>query len=304
MFFRRTPKEVKAKDLYSFISARREKYRVCEMCHVLEVSESGYYRQLKSTKRNECKSILSAKIQEILNEYSDNDNYGVRRVYLALLQKGVRTSYSTVRRIMKENGWNHKRKHHPNGITKEDREAQKAENILNRDFHSDRPFCKWLTDITEIKCLNGKLYLAAVLDCYNGEIVGFAMASHMRAELCVQAFQNACNRHGVRGMLVHSDRGTQFTSREYREVLRRYGATQSMSGTGKCYDNARMESFFATLKKEKIYRINTEKLTQRQVESIIFRYIEVYYNRQRVCLTNAMGWPPIVYRNKMKRAAA
>lgn len=304
MFFRRTPKEVKAKSLYSFITARKGKYHVYEMCRVLKVSESGYYRQLKSTKRNERKADLSAKIQEILTQYSENDNYGVRRVYLALLQNGTQTSYSTVRRIMKEHGWIHKRKRHPNGITKEDREAQKADNKLNRDFYSDRPFCKWLTDITEIKCLNGKLYLAAVLDCYNGEIVGFAMAPHMRAELCVQAFQNACNRHGVRGMLVHSDRGTQFTSREYRKVLRKYGAIQSMSGTGKCYDNARMESFFATLKKEKIYRINTEKLTRRQVESIIFRYIEVYYNRHRVCLTNAMGWPPVVYRNKMKRAAA
>lgn len=304
MFFRRPPEEVKAKDLYSFITARKEKYHVSEMCRVLKVSESGYYRRIKRAKNNENKEILSAKIKEILSKYPDNENYGIQRVYLALQQDGVRTSYSTVRRIMKENGWIHKRKRHPNGITKEDREAQKAENILNRNFYSERPYSKWLTDITEIKCMNGKLYLAAVLDCYNGEIVGFEMASHMRAELCVQAFRKACNRHGVRGMLVHSDRGTQFTSQEYRDELRKYGAIQSMSGTGKCYDNARMESFFATLKKEKIYKINTEKLTRRQVESIIFRYIEVYYNRQRICSTNAMGWPPVVYRNKMKRAAA
>jgi len=91
--------------------------------------------------------------------------------------------------------------------------------------------------------------LAAVLDCFDGSIVGFKMANHMRAELCVEVFTVGVKKYQAYGMLFHSDRGSQYTSRAYRETLAKYGAIQSMSGTGKCYDNARMESFFATLKK-------------------------------------------------------
>lgn len=295
---------MKAREIYRFITDRKTRYTVKDLCRALEVSESGYYRSLKAREPNPRKQLLSAKIQEILLRHPDNDNYGICRIQRALEQEGEKVSYSTVRRIMKEKGWLHKKKRHPNGITKEDAAAQKAENLLNRDFHSSAPFTKWLTDITEIRCRDGKLYLAAVLDCYNGEIVGFSMADHMRAELCVKAFENACQRHHAKGMLLHSDRGSQFTSALYRAVLKKYGAIQSMSGTGKCYDNARMESFFATLKKEKLYRIGTEKFSRKQVESIVLRYIAAYYNRLRVCLTNPMGWPPAIYRENASAQAA
>ena len=142
-----------------------------------------------------------------------------------------------------------------------------------------------------------------MLDCFDGSIQGFHVDGHMRAELCVKALEDACRKSGARGMIFHSDRGSQFTSHLFREALKRYRAIQSMSGTGRCYDNARMESFFAALKKEKLYPVNTRTLTKEEVQSILFRYIS-YYNLRRISLVNG-GLPPLVYRQQyLKRTGA
>jgi len=262
------------------------------MCKVLAVSESGYYRSLKPTPRQDRQQLLLVKIQDIINAHEDNSNYGVQRILLALEQKGIKTSYSTVYRIMKKHGLLKKAKRHPNGLTREDAAAQKSENLIQRDFTASAPNQKWLSDITEVPCSDGKLYVSAVLDCFNGEILGLAMGDNMRKELCMQAFENACKARNARGMIFHSDRGSQFTSQAFRESLAKRNAIQSMSGTGRCYDNARMESFFATLKKEKLYKIKTERYPMAYVKSVIFRYIMVYYNRQRIYTSNPGGWPP------------
>ena len=172
---------------------------------------------------------LLVKIKKIIARHEDNVNYGVQRIHLELLQEGEDASYSTVYRIMKRNGLLKKKKRRPHGITREDAEAQKSENLIQRDFTADAPNQKWLSDITEIPCRDGKLYLAPVLDCFNGEIVGLAVENHMRKELCIQAFDNACKSRNARGMVFHSDRGTQYTSHAFRESLARFGATQSMS---------------------------------------------------------------------------
>ena len=237
------------------------------MCEVLAVSESGYYRSLKPTPKQERQQRLLVKIKEIIGEHEDNSNYGVQRILLALSQIDITTSYSTVYRMMKKHGLLKKAKRHPNGITREDATAQKSENLIQRDFRSSAPNQKWLSDITEVPCSDGKLYLSAVLDCFNGEIVGLAMDDNMRKELCIQAFENACNARNARGMIYHSDRGSQFTSHAFRESLAKRDAIQSMSGTGRCYDNARMESFFAALKKEKLYKINTERYPMAYIKS-------------------------------------
>lgn len=141
------------------------------MCRVLNVSESGYYRSLKAVKRVTQRQILLVKIEKIISQFPENENYGVRRIHLALQQQGDMVSYSTVRRTMKEKGLLHKVKRHPNGITREDATAQKSENLIARDFTADEPGRKWLTDITEVPCADGKLYVAPVLDCWSGEIV-------------------------------------------------------------------------------------------------------------------------------------
>jgi transposase InsO family protein len=238
-------------------------------------------------------------IKKILAEHPENaDNYGVNRVYLRLTQPeyGWGGSYSTVYRVMKANGLLQKKKRSPKGLTTPDSGAVKSENIIQQDFTSAEPNLKWLTDISEVPTLDGKLYIAPVLDCFDGAIVGLGMADNMRAQLCLFAFEQACKQQNAYGMLLHSDRGSQYTSYTFREKLAEFGAIQSMSGTGRCYDNARMESFFATLKKEKLYKINSELLPMSTVKSIIFRWIFSYYNRHRVYSANDSGYPPAVKR--------
>jgi len=268
------------------------------MCKVLGVTRQGYNKWLKTQGKPYKYEALLALIKQVLDEDNENgDNYGVKRIFLALRNnKGYQGSYSTVCRICRENGIILHKKRNPNSLTEADKEAQKSENLINQDFSADKPNTKWLSDITEVPCSNGKLYVAPVLDCYDGTIVGLAMQDNMRKELCIEAFEQSCRRQNAYGMVFHSDRGRQYTSGDFRASLAKHGAIQSMSGTGRCYDNARMESFFATLKKEKLYRIKTENLPMETVKSIIWRYIEGYYNHRRIYTTND-GYPPLVFRN-------
>ena len=197
------------------------------------------------------------------------------------------------------------RRRTPRGTTKATTEIQDRENLIKRDFKAEKPLRKLLSDITEIQCRDGKLYLSAVLDCYNGEILSVAMDSNMKKELCTRTVAELGLQYGkkIRGAVFHSDRGSQYTSEAFKTALREAGLVQSLSGTGHCFDNARMESFFATLKKEKIYRISAYKLTRDQVKSIIFRYIFVYYNRIRISSVNPGGPSPAAYREWAKAKA-
>lgn len=272
------------------------------MCRVLKISESGYYRWLKNRGKPTARQLLSVEIQGILDEHPDNDNYGVRRMVTALAQKGVRVSTRTVYRTMSEMGIVHRRRR-PRGITKATTEIQDRENLLKRNFKAEEPLRKLLSDITEIQCFDGKLYVSAVLDCYNGEILSVAMDDNMKKELCIRTIEELRSMYGkkLKGAIFHSDRGSQYTSEAFKSALGKAGLVQSLSGTGHCFDNARMESFFATLKKEKIYRISAYKLTREQVKSIIFRYIFVYYNRIRISSVNPGGMAPTTYREWAKK---
>jgi len=274
------------------------------MCRVLQVSESGYYHSLSHACEPKLWQLLLVKIKQVYAKHPDNDNYGVNRVRLALEQNGITVSKSTVRRAMKKGGLIKTSPRRSGILTESDADAQKADNLIARDFTANAPNRKWLTDITQIPCQDGKLYLAPVLDCYNGEIVGLAMDDNMKKELCIKAFESACQSQSASGMILHSDRGSQFTSAAFRAALARHGAIQSMSGTGRCYDNARMESFFATLKKEKLYKIQTEQMPMAQVKSIVFRYIMTYYNRIRIYTGNPGGLPPAMYRQAARGLAA
>jgi len=267
------------------------------MCEVLDVTRQGFNKWLKSKDKPHKHEALLALIKQVLGEDGENHiNYGTRRIYLALINKyDYQGSYSTVCRVCRDNDITLPKKRKSRGLTKADSEAQKSENLINQDFTAASPNEKWLSDITEVPCADGKLYVAPVLDCYDGAIVGLAMDDNMRKELCISAFEQACRTHSAFGMIFHSDRGSQYTSSDFRASLKKHGAIQSMSGTGRCYDNARMESFFATLKKEKLYRINTSILPMETVKTIIWRFTFSYYNRRRVYTTNN-GWPPLVYR--------
>lgn len=273
------------------------------MCIVLKISESGYYRWLKNKGKPTSRQLLSVKIKEIIEEHPDNDNYGIHRIGLALEQKSIKVSRRTIYRTMSEMGLIHK-KHIPHGITKATTEIQEQENLIKRDFSADKPLQKILSDITEIQCCDGKLYASAVLDCYNGEILALSMDNNMRKELCIKTVEHLKARYGrqLTDTIFHSDRGSQYTSEAFRTALSQAGMRQSLSGAGHCFDNARMESFFATLKKEKIYRIPAYRMTREQVKAILFRYIFVYYNRIRIHTANPHGLSPVKYREWASRS--
>jgi transposase InsO family protein len=268
------------------------------MCKALNVSETGYYKWKRSSNKPKAWQLLLVKIHQILDEHPDNSNYGIERIMLALLQRGVKTSRSTVVRAMHKGNLLHKSHRSPDGLTKADKKAQRPENILKRDFIASRPNEKWLTDITQVPCSDGKLYIAPIFDCFGGEIISLAMDNNMKKELCIQAVKDAYKkRNPGNGVIIHSDAGSQYTSDQYKKVLGDFRAIQSMSDVGKCYDNARMESFFATLKKEKLYQMNTKKMKIEEVKTVIWRYVMVYYNRLRISTVNEGGLPPTIFRN-------
>ena len=266
------------------------------MFKVLGVTESGFYRWLRNTAKPAKRELLLVEIKNLIGEAPENRNYGINRIQTALEQRGKKVSLRTVYRTMNEGGLLHKRRI-PHGITKATDEEQEAENIIKRDFTAEKPVTKLLSDITEVPCKDGKLYVSPVLDCFNGEIVALEIRDNMKKELCVDTVKQLKYRYGnLNGVILHTDRGSQYTSDLFRSILSRYGMIQSLSSTGKCFDNSRMESFFATLKKEKLYQIPTYKMTKKEVKTIIYRYIFGYYNTIRVNSFNPGGWPPSVYR--------
>ncbi len=201
----------------------------------MNISETGYYNWLrgKESASKEKERLLLLEIKKILGEYIDNKNYGIKRIKIRLEQKGIRASLHEIKKVMKANGLIKKKKRYANGITKADAEAQKSENILNRDFKSDKPNRKWLSDISEVQCKDGKLYISAILDCFNGEIVGLEMEDNMRADLCVRTIRNAVRATRGTGMLVHTDRGSQYTSWKYREELKKDWSNSKYEWNGK-----------------------------------------------------------------------
>ena len=267
------------------------------ICRFLKISESGYYRWLRNQGKPGARQLLLVKIQGILSEHPDNRNYGVRRMQTALSQRGTAVSLRTVYRTMSEAGLIHRHRR-PHGITKADTATQDRENLIKRDFSAEKPLKKLLTDITEVQCSDGKLYISPVLDCFNGEIIALEMRDNMKKEICIDTVKQLREKYGrLDGTILHSDRGCQYTSYAFRHSLVSAGLVQSLSGTAHCFDNARMESFFATLKKEKLYQMPTYKMKRDEVKSIIFRYIFGYYNTQRINSFNEGGLPPVALRS-------
>ena len=161
------------------------------MCDVLHVSETGYYRFKRNLGNPGKDAVLSAVIQEILDEYIYNDNYGVDRMQIALRNLGYKVGKRRIARIMKGNGWLHERKRRPKGLTRATTEIQEKENLIKQDFRSDRPYQKLLTDISQIACRDGKLYISPIMDCFSGEILSLVMRSNMCKELCIDTFKRA-----------------------------------------------------------------------------------------------------------------
>lgn len=282
-------------------------------CRILHVSRQGFYQYLANKDRPWKYQPLADLMMEILAEDECNDTYGRIRMYQALNLKHSGNidipSERTVYRIMEEIGISHHPRRKPNGITKADREAQKAGNLLKRDFSAEKPLTKCVTDITEIKARDGKLYVSAVFDCFDSSVVGLAMDTNMKSPLCVRTLENAVKANpDIRGAVIHSDRGSQYTSQIYRDAICKYGIKQSMnSAGGRCHDNARCESMWARMKSELLYdRYDTEKMTTDELKRVIWRYFISYWNNRRICSANG-GLPPMVkrqnYYNSLKEAA-
>lgn len=273
-------------------------------CRMLKVSRQGFYKYLADKDRPWKYQGLADAMREILREDECNDTYGRIRMFQALhlrKPKGVPIpSERTVYRVMDEIGISHRPKRKPNGITKADREARKSDDLLKRDFRSDKPLTKCVTDITEIKAKDGKLYVSAIFDCFDSGVIGLAMDTNMKADLCERTVVNAAMAYpDLRGSILHSDRGAQYTSAAYRTVIARYHLRQSMnSAGGRCHDNARCESMWARMKSELLYeRYDTEKLSTEELKTLIWRYFMGYWNQRRICSANG-GLPPMVKRRQ------
>lgn len=265
---------------YRFIDEHRQVYSVRCLCRGLKISASGYYawRRRLPCKRSLANQALLVQIRAIHAEM--RQTYGSPRIHAELRARGLRCNLKRVARLMRLNQVRarHKRKYHV--TTKVDPRLPVAPNLLAQDFQASTPNKKWVTDVTLVPTAEGWLYLAAVLDLYSRRIIGWAMSATQNTELVVQALQMAIGRRQPgRGTIHHSDRGKQYGSSRYRDVLDAKHFAVSMSGTGNCYDNAPMESFFGTLKAELIHWRRYR--TREEARQDIVCYIEGFYNATR-----------------------
>lgn len=263
---------------YEFIEDHREEFSIVGMCRALQVSKSGYYdwRKRGQSQREQANHALTQRIQQV--HEASRHPYGSPRIWAELRDQGFCCGRKRVARLMRLQGIRAKGRGRYRRYRKHSNPVP-AENILNREFSADAPNQKWVADISYIRTDEGWLYLAVVLDIFSRMIVGWSMATHLRTELIKDALNMAVARRLPEpGLLHHSDRGSQYTSHDYLTLLKHYKVTLSFSRAGNCYDNAMMESFFATLKTECIDRRYRSRAEARQV---IFEFIEVWYNRMR-----------------------
>jgi transposase InsO family protein len=278
---------------YQFIAEHRHEYAISTMCHVLEVAVSGYYAWLKRppSRRSQQNTGLGEHIVRIY--HANRQVYGSPRIHAALRAEGQSCGKNRVARLMRALGLSAKPRKHRTRTTDSHHEQPVAPNLLKREFTATAPNTKWVADITAIWTTEGWLYLAVVLDIYSRLVVGWAMDAHRDEALVEQAARMAlAQRQPAPGLLHHSDRGSQYTATDYRELLDQYGIIMSMSGKGDCYDNALMESFFGTLKTECVDRQSF--VSRSQARQVIFEYLEVFYNRQR--LHSSLGYlSPVIF---------
>jgi putative transposase len=267
---------------YRFIHQEQAAYPVRVMCRVLRVSPSGYYRwcQQPQSQRAQQDQQLLGQIKMVHQQ--SRQIYGSPKIQQALRQQGVRCGRNRVMRLMRQAGLASKRPRCFTRTTQRNPQHRYAPNHLQQHFDASAPNQVWLSDITFVATAEGWLYVAIVLDLYSRRIVGWAMAAHMTDALTKQALQMALRQRKPQAhtLLLHSDRGSQYTSTAFQQLLADHHITVSMSGTGNCYDNAPMESFFAQLKTEAVY--HQRYPTRQAAMTSVFAYIEGFYNTHRL----------------------
>jgi transposase InsO family protein len=274
---------------YAFIAEHAKAFPVRRMCQVLRVSPSGYYdwRKRPASQRQQANEKLLAAIRR--EHETSRQTYGSPRIHATLQRQGFDAGRHRIARLMQAHGIVGKAPKRKRPLTTQKAEgALAAPNLLGQDFTASRPNEKWLADITYIDTAEGWLYLALVMDLFARPIVGWAMAEHMRAVLVEDAIKMAVGRRvPAPGLLHHSDQGGQYTSVLVQSLLVTHHVEVSMSDAGNCYDNAPMESFIGTLKTE---CVTYQFATRAEARQVIFEYIEVWYNRQR--LHSSLGYLP------------
>lgn len=265
---------------FALIDAKKAGVPIETACAVLGVSVSGFYawKRRPASRRQSDDMVLLAHIRA---EFStSNETYGSPRMHVELNEQGLGVGRHRVARLMRENGLKARQKTRFKRTTDSDHGGPVASNILDQDFTATAPDQKWGVDISYVWTAEGWLYLAIVLDLFSRRIVGWQLSDRMKSGLAMGALRRAIAlRQPPRGLLHHSDRGSQYCSDDYRRLLRDHGFVASMSGRGNCYDNAMVETVFKTIKSELIWR--TSFASRAQAANEIGRYIEGFYNPRR-----------------------
>jgi transposase InsO family protein len=264
---------------FAFIERNRQAHPIRVMCTVLEVSASGYYRwrQQPVSDRQREDRRLRVEIGSIFR--ASRQTYGRPRMHRALRDRGIRCGQARVVRLMRHDGLRAKKARRFRQTTRAAASRPTAPNVLDRGFTVAAPNIAWAGDITYLWTEQGWLYLAVMLDLYSRRVIGWATAERLTESLAHAALQRAlAERHVGTELVHHTDRGSQYTSASYQRLLRTHGLTVSMSRKGNCWDNAVVESFFATLKVELGERFPSRALAH----DALFEYIEIFYNRARM----------------------
>lgn len=266
--------------IFSFIQAHQEQWPLTVLCDTLGVSRAGFYAWQKrpASAQQQRRDALLVEMAAIHAEVKQR--YGSPRIHKELAHRGVPCCVNTVAKLMHDNDIRAKSARKFRNTTDSNHPLPVADNVLDRQFDPQGPNEKWVTDITYVPTREGWLYLAVVEDLYSRMVVGWAMAETMTSRLVVDALQMAVQRRFPgEGLLAHSDRGSQYASEHYQRLLGKHGITCSMSRRANCWDNAPMESFFASLKKELTHHEDYQ--TRAEARASIFEYIEAFYNPKR-----------------------
>lgn len=265
---------------YARIDELRQQHPVAAMCRVLEVSESGYHawRQRPPSARTQENLRLETEIKAA--HQRTRETYGPQRLQSDLADHGIPASVYRIKRIRRRLGLRCKQKRKFKATTNSSHTLPLAPNLLDRQFAVAAPDRAWVSDITYVATDEGWLYLAGIKDLFNGELVGYAMSDRMTTTLVSQAlFRAVAAKRPAKGLIHHSDRGSQYCSHAYRKQLQQFGMQASMSRKGDCWDNAPMESFWGSLKNELVH--HRRFTTREQATREITEYIEIFYNRIR-----------------------
>ena len=265
---------------FKLIAAEKACYPVALMCRVLKVSRAGFYAWRRRPASAHALKDQSLKLELAAIHAESRGRYGSPRVHAELRARGERVARKRVARLMRIAGLR-ARAPRRYRCTTDSRHAMAIKgNLLARRFTVPAPNRGWVSDITYLWTLEGWLYLAVILDLYSRRVVGWSLGEGLERKLVLDALGMALReRQPAAGLLHHSDRGSQYASREYQHLLGAHGIVSSMSRSGNCWDNAVAESFFATLKLELVYQARWR--TRAEARSAIFEYLELFYNRQR-----------------------